>query len=40
MVSAASEAGATYCKIQSMQSRDLTHRKRFDEGLIEGGKLE
>ncbi len=39
MVSAASEAGATYCKIQSMQSRDLTHRKRFDEGLIEGGKI-
>jgi len=39
MVSAASEAGATYCKIQSMQSRDLTHRKRFDKGLIEGGKI-
>lgn len=39
MVSAASDAGAYYCKIQSMQSRDLTHRKRFDNGLIEGGKI-
>ena len=39
MVSAASEAGASYCKIQSMQSQDLTHRKRFDAGLIEGGKI-
>ncbi len=39
MVSAASDAGASYCKIQSMQSRDLTHRKRFDEGLIEGNKI-
>ena len=37
MVSAASEAGANYCKIQSIQSKDLTHRKRFDMGLIEGG---
>ncbi len=39
MVSAASDAGASYCKIQSMQSKDLTHRKRFDEGLIEGNKI-
>ena len=39
MVSAASDAGAYYCKIQSMQSKDLTHRKRFDNGLIEGGKI-
>lgn len=39
MVSAASDAGANYCKIQSMQSRDLTHRKRFDHGLIEGNKV-
>ena len=39
MVSAASEAGADYCKIQSIQSKDLTHRKRFDKGLIEGGKV-
>ena len=38
MVSAASDAGASYCKIQSMQSKDLTHRKRFDQGLIEGNK--
>ena len=36
MVSAASDAGANYCKIQSMKSRDLTHRRRFDHGLIEG----
>ena len=39
MVSAASDAGANYCKIQSLQSKDLTHRKRFDEGLIEGEKI-
>lgn len=39
MVSAASDAGANYCKIQSLQSKDLTHRKRFDDGLIEGGKI-
>ena len=39
MVHAASEAGAEYAKIQSMHSSELTHRERFDNGLIEGGKI-
>tara|TARA_B100000787_G_scaffold168714_1_gene158059 strand:- start:1094 stop:2047 length:954 start_codon:yes stop_codon:yes gene_type:complete len=39
MVHAASESGADYAKIQSLHSSELTHRKRFDEGLIEGGKI-
>ena len=34
MVHAASESGAEFAKIQSMLSKDLTHRKRFDEGWI------
>lgn len=39
MVHAASEAGANYAKIQSIDSSELTHRIRFDDGLIEGGKI-
>jgi N,N'-diacetyllegionaminate synthase len=39
MVHAAAESGAEYAKIQSMLSKDLTHRKRFDEGLVEGGEI-
>lgn len=39
MVHAASESGADYAKIQSLHSSELTHRKRFDEGLVEGGKI-
>jgi len=39
MVSAAAENGADYAKIQSMHSSELTHRERFDKGLIEGGKV-
>tara|TARA_Y100001933_G_scaffold259166_1_gene308457 strand:- start:427 stop:1398 length:972 start_codon:yes stop_codon:yes gene_type:complete len=39
MVAAAAEAGADYAKIQTIHSSQLTHRKRFDEGLIEGGKI-
>ncbi len=39
MVHSASEAGADYAKIQSMHSSELTHRLRFDDGLIEGGKV-
>ena len=39
MVSAASENGADFAKIQSMHSGELTHRERFDNGLIEGGKI-
>ncbi len=37
MVAAASEAGADYVKIQSMQSKDLVKRNRFENGLTEGG---
>ena len=39
MVAAAAEAGADYAKIQTIHSSQLTHRERFDEGLIEGGKI-
>ena len=39
MVHAAAESGADFAKIQSIDSQELTHRVRFDEGLIEGGKL-
>ena len=39
MVSAASENGADFAKIQSMHSDELTHRERFDNGLIEGEKI-
>ena len=35
MVYAAADAGATYVKIQSMRADDLTHRPRFDEGLVD-----
>ena len=35
MVHAAAEAGADYCKIQSIDSSELTHRERFDKGIIE-----
>ncbi len=37
MVHSASENGADFVKIQSMHSSELTHRLRFDNGLIEGG---
>lgn len=37
MVSAAAEAGVDYVKIQSMQSKDLVKRLRFEKGLVEGG---
>ena len=39
MVHAAADSGAEFAKIQSMLSQNLTHRKRFDEGLIEQGEL-
>ena len=38
MVHAASEAGADFVKIQSMLSKDLTYRPRFEEGLFEDGE--
>lgn len=39
MVHAAAECGADYAKIQSIDSSELTHRIRFDDGLVEGGKI-
>ncbi len=39
MVHAAAESGADFAKIQSIDSSELTHRKRFDEGLVEGEKI-
>ena len=38
MVCAAKESGASYAKMQTIDSTQLTHRIRFDKGLIEGGK--
>ena len=38
MVSAASEAGADILKIIDA-IKDLTFRERFEDGLIEGGKI-
>ena len=37
MIHAAKENGADYVKIQSMRSKDLNHRLRFEKGLFEGG---
>ena len=34
MVHAAADAGADIVKIQSIDSKDLTHRKKFDDGLV------
>ena len=39
MIHAAKENGADYAKIQSMQSKDLNYRERFEKGLIEGGLI-
>ena len=39
MVHAASESGADIAKIQSMNSSDLTHREKFDNGLIDNGEI-
>lgn len=36
MIHAAKESGADYVKIQSMRSKDLNYRERFEKGLIEG----
>ncbi len=37
MIHAAAEVGADYAKIQSMQADDLTHRPRFDTGVVKDG---
>ena len=39
MVHAAADSGADYAKIQSIDSNELTYRERFENGLIEGGKV-
>ena len=38
MIWAASEAGATYAKVQSMLADDLTCRERFEEGVWDGDR--
>ncbi len=38
LVCAAKESGATYAKMQTIHSNQLTHRKRFDDGIFEGSK--
>lgn len=38
MVAAAAESGADFAKIQSMKVSNLVFRRRFEKGLIEGGK--
>ena len=38
MVQAAAESGANIAKIQFM-NLNLTHRKKFDQGIIEGGEV-
>lgn len=37
MIHAASEAGADYVKIQSLLADELTHRQRFEAGVVENG---
>tara|TARA_B100001057_G_scaffold371772_1_gene375891 strand:- start:101 stop:1066 length:966 start_codon:yes stop_codon:yes gene_type:complete len=39
MVHSAKEAGADIIKIQSIDSKELVYRERFENGLIEGGKV-
>ncbi len=39
LVSAAAESGADYVKMQYVESKSLSHRDRFDNGLEEGGKV-
>ena len=37
MIRAAAEAGADYAKIQTIRAEFLSHRPRFDEGVVENG---
>lgn len=40
MIHAAAENGADYCKLQTIRSREVTHRQRFDEGVTDpSGKV-
>ena len=38
MIYTAKEAGANYIKIQSINSEELTYRRKFEDGLVEAGK--
>tara|TARA_Y100001978_G_scaffold194187_1_gene201083 strand:- start:488 stop:1474 length:987 start_codon:yes stop_codon:yes gene_type:complete len=38
LVCAAKESGASYAKMQTINSKQLTHRERFDNGIFEGSK--
>ncbi len=39
LVSAAKESGASYAKMQTIHSSQLTYRERFDNGISEGSKI-
>ena len=39
LVCAAKESGASYAKMQTIHSKQLTHRERFDDGIFEGSKI-
>ena len=39
MTHAAAESGADIAKIQSIRSKDLTHRERFDNGVVDNGEV-
>ena len=39
LVCAAKESGATYAKMQTIHSNQLTYRNRFENGIFEGSKI-
>ena len=39
LVSAAKESGASYAKMQTIHSNQLTYRERFDNGISEGSRI-
>ena len=40
MIDQAVSAGADFAKIQTIHSEDLSHRQRFEEGVMKNGKVE
>ena len=38
LVSAAKESGASFAKMQTIHSNQLTYRERFDNGIFEGSR--
>lgn len=40
MIYAAAENGADYVKIQAIRSREVTHRPRFDEGIVDANGVQ